>query len=312
MRVNPILGFLGSGKTTLVRRILAERAATEPTAVIVNEFGDVGIDGDIIGGEAVDIMQLTSGCLCCTLKGSLILALDELRRKTETVRTVIEATGIAQPGELADTFGDAALAGGIDLGPFITVVDAPKFAMLRHGLGPFYEDQVAYADVILLNKTDLASAAEVEATRREVAGLSPTASILLTEQCDLDLDMILDGAASVVATAGGGHGAGHDHDNDHAHDHAAHPHFDSFVLDAGAGADRASLQSFFADLPETVYRAKGFMRIDGAPSLVQFSNGQLDITLAEERENASMVFIGRGLDRAAIERGLAAAAGPSS
>ena len=89
-------------------------------------------------------------------------------------------------------------------------------------------------------------------------------------------------------------------------------HFDSFGLDAGAGADRAGLQSFFAALPETVYRAKGFMRIDGAPSLVQFSNGQLDITATEERQNASMVFIGRGLDQAAIERGLAAAAGTSS
>ena len=117
MRVNPIFGFLGSGKTTLVRRILAERAATEPTAVIVNEFGDVGIDGDIIGSEAVDIMQLTSGCLCCTLKGSLILALEELGRNTETVRTVIEATGIAQPGELADTFADAALAGAESAAP---------------------------------------------------------------------------------------------------------------------------------------------------------------------------------------------------
>jgi len=300
MRVNPIFGFLGSGKTTLVRRILEERASIEPTAVIVNEFGDIGIDADIIAGDAVNIMQLTSGCLCCTLKGSLVTALEELRLKTDTKRTIIEATGVAQPGELADTFGDPALAELISMGPLITVVDAAKFEMLRNGLGPFYEDQLSNADVVILNKTDLAPADELEATRQAVLELNPTASILFTEQCDLDLDLVLEGAMSMAADAGS-HLA---HDHDHDHDHGAHPNFDSFVLDAAAGAGRGALESFFAALPETVYRAKGFLVIDGEPSLLQFSNGQLEITPSEERPNASLVFIGRGLDRAAIEAGL--------
>ena len=124
MLVNPICGFLGSGKTTLMRRIIGERGGREPMAVIVNEFGDVGIDGAILSGHSVDMIEISSGCLCCTLKGSLVNALEELRDKKATRRVVIEATGVAQPGEMLDVLADPALKGSVDVGPMVTVVDA--------------------------------------------------------------------------------------------------------------------------------------------------------------------------------------------
>ena len=156
MLVNPICGFLGSGKTTLMRRIIEERGSREPMAVIVNEFGDVGIDGAILSGQSVDMVEITSGCLCCTLKCSLVNALEELRDKKGSRRVVIEATGVAQPGELLDVLADPALKGSIEVGPVVTVIDAAKFTGLRRVLGEFYAEQVRRADVLLLNKTDLA------------------------------------------------------------------------------------------------------------------------------------------------------------
>lgn len=294
MRIDPIFGFLGSGKTTLLRRILAERGAG--TAVIVNEFGDVGIDGAVLEGDTVDVVQMTSGCLCCTLKAPLIAALADLAGRPGVARTVIEATGIAQPDDMADTF--AALEGA-SVGPFVTVVDAARFTRLRQALGPFYEAQVAHADVVLLNKIDLAEIETIEAARRQVAAIAPGASVIASLHCDVELGLVLDGP-----TRGGAAPAP---EHDHQHGDAGHGHFDSFVLDAAGGVSRAGLEGFFAALPDTVHRAKGFMSVDGAPCLVQFSPGQLDIEAATGGGAARLVVIGRPLDRPAIEAGFAGA-----
>lgn len=296
MHINLIFGFLGSGKTTLLRRVLAQGQATEPLAVIVNEFGEVGIDGTILSGRNVDMIELTSGCLCCTLKGSLLNAVEELRDRG-AARTIIEATGVAQPEEMIETFADPAVRSSLRIGPFVTVVDAPKFHALREMLGDFYSDQVANADVLLLNKIDRASAAQLEAVRGVVAKLNPGAAILFTERCDADLGLLLEGDSRVLAAH-----EGHDHDQHHEHGPAP---FDSFVTELSAAPPRAAVEAFFASLPASVLRAKGHMTVDGRPSLVQYAAGQLEITDAEAGHRPQLVFIGRPLDRAAIEAGLA-------
>jgi len=316
MRVNMLFGFLGSGKTTLARRILTERsgAETEKMAVIVNEFGDVGIDGAILEGQDVDMVELTSGCLCCTLKGSLLNAVEELRDKAGCDQVVIEATGVAQPEEMMETFSDPTVRRQFDIGPMVTVIDTPKFSKIRTMLGPFYAAQVENADILVLNKTDLASAEDLEAVRAEVTELNADAALLFAERCDIDVEAILHGDVSgVMAAYDGGHGEHHHdhaHDHDHDHDHEDHRHApaSSFVLDASAGAGRAALEAFFAGLGDEVWRAKGFLDIDGAPSLVQFAMGELEITPAEPREHHHMVFIGPDMDRASVEAGLKAAA----
>ena len=320
MRLNLLFGFLGSGKTTLARRILTERSGGEKMAVIVNEFGDVGIDGAILEGRNVDMVELTSGCLCCTLKGSLLNAVEELRDKSGVRRIVIEATGVAQPEELIETFADPKLRDRYDIGPVVTVVDAPKYPKLTQVLGEFYTEQLKNADVLVLNKVDLASAGELEAVRAEIAGINPKAEVLFAERCELDIPRLLDGPSSGVVAAyrgvqAGGHDHAHDHDhaNDHGHDDHRHAPAQSFVLDATGSATRAAVEAFFSRLPENVWRAKGFMEIDGRPSLIQHAMGRLEITPAEARTVRNMVFIGPDLDRAAIESGfralLAGAAG---
>jgi len=287
MQVNMIFGFLGSGKTTLVRHLLDARARERKLAVIVNEFGQVGIDGAILEGEAVDMIQLTSGCLCCTLKGPLLSAIEELRDKAGIEHVVIEASGVADPEEMIESFSAPEFRASVAIGPFVTVVDTAKFAVMREMLGEFYGSQVAHADIVLLNKTDLASPEQLEAVRAEVAELNPGARIVTTEHCDVDAGLVLD-ALSGWEPGPGEHGHHHHHD---------HPDFESEVLDAAGPVTRAALESFFAGLPPEVLRAKGFMVVDGAASLVQFTAGQLEITPATLDRVRQMVFIGRDLDR---------------
>jgi len=301
MQINLICGFLGSGKSTLVRRILSRPVVPGSLAVIVNEFGDVSIDGTVLGGHDVDIVELTSGCLCCTLRGSLVRAVEELRDRAGVERTVIEATGVAQPDEMREAFADPALAASVTLGPMVTVVDAARFAIFRQTLGEFYAAQVASADVILLNKTDLASADQIAAVKREIAGLNPAARLFLTERCALDdLGPILgEGTATGAAVAAKG---------EHAHpEHAA---FDSCVLEADFDAERASLERFFADLPASVVRAKGFLTVEGVAHLVQFAAGETEITPGGEGEKRRLVVIGTDLDRTGLGVRLRAVARP--
>ncbi len=295
MRLNLIFGFLGSGKTTLVRRILTERSGHQPTAVIVNEFGDVGIDGDLLEGNSVDMVQLNSGCLCCTLKGSLISAIEELQTKADIERTVVEASGVAEPSDLLESLWDPQYGAkvDIDLGPVVAVVDTPKFRKIREMLGDFYTEQVAHADVVLLNKIDKVEAMDLEHVHDDIARLNPGASLIFTEQCGADLDIVLDGKSAQAAAHDH-----HDHDHGHAHHHVQ---FDSLVLGCGADVGRGTVEEFFHGLDPRVFRAKGFMTIDGEPRLVQFATGQLDIHPADGPRDGRMVFIGQGLDRRVLQ-----------
>ncbi|MEO7810687.1 MAG: GTP-binding protein, partial [Usitatibacter sp.] len=307
----------------LARHLLAERAPDVKTAVIVNEFGEVGIDGDILRGENVDVVELNSGCLCCTLRGSLMLAVEELRDKSGVERVIVEATGVAQPVELLDTLADSSLESGLEIGPLVTVVDVFKFPKLVSMLGDFYVDQIENADIVLLNKIDLVTPAQLEEATREIRGLNPGADLIYAEQGRVRPQELFEKRSEGLidrVMAGGGHGGaapGHEHhDRDPGHDHAHHdhghdPHADapvqSFVVRGSGNATRAGLDRFFGALPDNVWRAKGFVHVDGKPSLVQYSLGQLEVTTAEAGQAEAIVFIGNGMDRAAIESGFAQA-----
>ena len=323
MRVNLLFGFLGSGKTTLAKHLLAQRGITMKTAVIVNEFGEVGVDGDILRGKNIDVVELNSGCLCCTLRGSLMLAVEELRDKSKVERVIVEATGVAQPGELLETLADSSLDGGLDIGPLVTVVDVAKFPKLLAMLGDFYSDQIENADILVVNKTDLVSRDQLDAAAAELRELNPKAQIVFTEQGRVEPDQLFekrgDGVIEHSRAAMGGDKHDDDHDPAHAaphsdHDHEHDPHEDaptqSFVVPAPANAERAGVESFFQSLPDNVWRAKGFMHIGGAPCLVQYSLGQLEITPADGRTDESIVFIGQGMDRADIRSRFARAMKP--
>ena len=296
MVVNAICGFLGAGKTTLMRRIIAERAWQESMAVIVNEFGAVGIDGAILSGTNVDMVEISSGCICCTLKGSLVNALEELRDEKGVERVVIEATGVAQPAEMLDVLADPALRDSIIVGPMVTVVDAAHFSRLRGILGRFYAEQVERADVVVLNKTDLTSTEQLERVRQEIVALNRSATVATAERCNVELSMILDKSAGAPEPSALDQGLASP---------APAASFVSFVVPAGFDAERGRVEAFFKSLPPELVRAKGFMSIDGQPRTVQFAAGRLEITPAADPRTFSMVFISSAEpDRAAIRTAL--------
>ena len=327
LRINLLFGFLGSGKTTLVRRILGERGGERPMAVIVNEFGDIGVDGEIIAGNNVNLVELTSGCLCCTLRGSLMSAVEELREKAAVEQIVVEATGVASPGDMLEDLTDSTIAHELDVGPLVTVVDAPKFTRLQEMLGEFYEDQIENADVLVLNKIDLATPDELDEARAAVREINPDAVLLFAEQGDTDLALLLDGPESELLAQmkeeagrhtdphhdhdhdpGDGHGQAHDDDHGGGHHHGhAHAPAESFVMDAAGEFSREGLADAFASMPANVWRAKGFLTVDGEPSLLQFTMGQLEIDAAPARERPYLVVIGEELDRPAVESRLLSA-----
>ena len=302
MRINLLFGFLGSGKTTLARNLLMANPSNQKMAVIVNEFGDVGIDGTILKGReeglSIDMVELTSGCLCCSLKGSLLSAVEELSHKSKVDLVVIEATGVAEPEEMIETFSDPSFSATYDMGPMVTVVDIHKFMKIREILGPFYEAQVRNADVLILNKIDLVNAGELEKLRQEVKSMNPAADIIFTERCDIDPAQLLSGDESrVMASALSKDTVSDEHSHNHDHRHAP---AQSFVLDARSGTSRNALEVFFRELPDNVWRVKGFTQLDGKPVLVQFTMGQLEIVDSEQRDNYHMVFIGPDMNQTAI------------
>ncbi len=305
-RIDLLFGFLGSGKTTLAGRILREYGETRQLALIVNEFGDVGVDGEILKGNDIDVIQLSTGCLCCTLKGSLLSAIYELAKTSELDHIVIEATGIAEPEDLLQSFSEQEFRDQFELGPLVTVVDGPKFLKIRTMLGPFYEAQVEKSDYLILNKLDMGSTALFDEVREEVEDINPDALIRYAERCDIDLAEIIDGPLSGALDRWASSEHSHDdHDHDHDHHHGAqHAPAESFVLDVPTDISRERLETFFSQAPETLWRAKGFVRIDGADHLVQVAMGVVEITLTSPRNRHYLVFIGDKLDRFYFEERL--------
>ncbi len=348
MKVNLIFGFLGSGKTTLAKHLLAERGQQVKTAIIVNEFGEVGVDGDILRGSNIDVVELNSGCLCCTLRGSLMMAVEELRDRAKVERIIVEATGIAQPAELLESLAESSKDRRIEIGPLVTVVDCAKFTKLEDMLGDFYLEQIETADIVIANKIDLATPAQLTEATRRLRELNPGAALLFAERGKVSADRLFNDPAGsdlvrkvredLIADVeahgrddqhGGDHHSplhnehaqrhhhherGHDDTHNHDHDHDHYPHAEapahSFVATAAGSGRQGSVEAFFGALPDNVWRAKGFIRVDGRPTLVQYSLGQLELAPASAEHTAAtdaVVFIGQGMDRPGIEAGLALA-----
>ena len=184
--VTVLTGYLGAGKTTLLNRILSEPHGKK-YAVIVNEFGEIGIDNDLVVGADEEVFEMNNGCICCTVRGDLIRILDGLmRRKGKFDAIIVETTGLADPAPVAQTFfvDDAV----------VTVADA-KWLSERLRDAPEAKNQIAFADVILLNKTDLVPDPDLREIEARIRGINPYANIHRTQRCAIPLPEVLDRGA---------------------------------------------------------------------------------------------------------------------
>ncbi len=189
--VTVLTGFLGSGKTTLLNRILSEQHGKR-IAVIENEFGEVGVDSELVIGAEEELFETNNGCICCTVRGDLIRILGQLmKRRDKFDYILIETTGMADPGPVAQTFFlDDELKNQFQLDAIVTMVDAKHFEQHVDELNEPAE-QVAFADLVLLNKTDLVDAAALERIERRIRGINGTAKILRTRNADAPIDKVL-------------------------------------------------------------------------------------------------------------------------
>jgi G3E family GTPase len=236
--VTVLTGYLGAGKTTLLNRILSEPHG-QRFAVIVNEFGEIGIDNELIVGADEEIFEMNNGCICCTVRGDLIRIIENLmRRKGKFDAIIVETTGLADPAPVAQTFFmDQDVADAARLDAVVTVADA-KWLKDRLKDAPEAKNQIAFADVILLNKTDLVSQAELREVEARIRGINPYAKLHRTERSKIDIKAVLGQGAFDLdrileiepAFLSGGHDHhhhdhhhGHDHAHDHAHDHDCAP-----------------------------------------------------------------------------------------
>ncbi|EHQ52286.1 CobW family protein [Ectothiorhodospira sp. PHS-1] len=174
--LNLITGFLGAGKTTTVLHLLGRRPAHERWAVLVNEFGEVGIDGALVssaGGDSVAVREVSGGCVCCTGAMSLRVALTRLLRQIRPDRLLLEPTGLGHPAGIIDTLRDPWLARAVTLGNSLCVVDPGGFSADRLSRSAIYRDQISLADVVIINKTDVATPQQIQAVEDYLKGLYP-------------------------------------------------------------------------------------------------------------------------------------------
>jgi G3E family GTPase len=337
--VTVLTGFLGAGKTTLLNRILTEQHGKK-YAVIVNEFGEIGIDNDLIVDADEEVFEMNNGCVCCTVRGDLIRIIEGLmKRKGRFDAILVETTGLAKPAPVAQTFfADADVRAKTKLDAIVTVVDA-KHAREQLAHQEEAVEQVAFADVILLNKTDLVSKEELASLERQIRGINAPAQIHKMTRGDINLDAILnlgafdlDRVTEIDPHFLPDHDcddscAHHDHDHDH-HGHDHHHDHDDHV--AAAGITSISLSSDKPMNPEKllpwvneltqkqgpdILRLKGIIAFPEEPKrfvikgvhMIVEGDTQRD-RRPDEKRVSRLVFIGKNLDRAALERGFAACA----
>ncbi len=303
--VTVLTGYLGAGKTTLLNRILTYEHGKK-VAVIVNEFGEVGIDNQLIIDADEEIFEMNNGCICCTVRGDLIRIIGNLmKRRNKFDHLVIETTGLADPAPVIQTFFvDEDMKDKIALDAVVTVVDAKHIQ--QHWEAEEVQEQIAFGDVILLNKTDLVSPEELDELENKIKAMNGMAKIYRTQNSELGMDALLGVKAFNLD-----HALEIDpeflNEDTHEHDKTVK----SFAIVESGALDGQKLNNWLSNLLQTkgvdIFRMKGILNIAGEEDRFVFQgvhmlfDGKPDRPWKEEEtRNNELVFIGRNLDEAQL------------
>jgi len=310
--VTVLTGFLGAGKTTLLNRILTENHGLK-FAVIINEFGETGIDNDLVTQADEEVFEMNNGCICCTVRGDLIRIIGGLMKRKGLDGILIETTGLADPAPVAQTFYvDADIAARTRLDAILTVADAVN---LSTHLDESHEaaEQIAFADIVLLNKTDLVDADALTAVEARLRAITPTARIIRTARCDVDLDQILCMKAFELERV-------LEIEPDFLTDDHAHEHDDavtSISLHSDVPMNPDAFQTWFSMLLRTkgqdLLRSKGIIDMAGEDQryVIQGVHMLMDGSLLGpwpegKKRETKLVFIGRNLEGMGLREGFEA------
>jgi G3E family GTPase len=335
--VTVLTGYLGAGKTTLLNRILSEPHGKK-FAVIVNEFGEIGIDNELVVNADEEVFEMNNGCICCTVRGDLVRIIDGLmRRKGKFDAIIVETTGLADPAPVAQTFFvDEAVGARTKLDAVVTVADA-RWLKDRLKDAPEAKNQIAFADVILINKTDLVTPEELRDVEAHIRALNPYARLHRTERAKVDiaevlgrnafdLDRILDIEPNFLEGEDHDHDHGHHHDHSHD-DHGAHNHHHGNGIKHYHDEDMQSVslrcdkplnpdkffpwvQDLVATEGQNILRSKGILSFKDDPERFVFQGVHMILDgdhqrpwRADETRDSRIVFIGRNLPADKIRQG---------
>ena len=308
--VTVLTGFLGAGKTTLLNRILTEQHGRK-YAVIVNEFGEQGIDNDLVVDADEEVFEMNNGCICCTVRGDLIRILSGLMKRADKLDAIIvETTGLADPAPVAQTFFvDQDVADRTKLDAIVTVADAVHLSsqLTEHHEA---EEQIAFADVILLNKVDLVDESGLDRVKDRIKKINPFAKIINTTRCSAPLDEVvglnafsLDRILEVEPDF---------LESDHDHEHDDDVTSLSFVSDTPLDMDK--FQDWFGNLLRTkgqdILRSKGILNFKGEEERYVFQGVHMLMDASPmglwpkgKDRSSRIVFIGRDLDNMNLKEG---------
>jgi len=333
-KIDIVSGFLGAGKTTLIKKLVGEALQGERLVLIENEFGDIGIDGGFLKESGIEITEMNSGCICCTLVGDFSKALKEVVDTYQPERILIEPSGVGKLSDVIRAVKDMEGSQGIVLNSCTTVVDIKKFSMYSKNFGEFFNNQIEYAGTIILSRTDDIADEKFDSGIAKMRELNKEAVIITTPWGNLDGKAILgeiEKEASIekkvfeeeicevcghVHVYGHGHDIhgdhdGHDHDghehdgHDHSHHHADEI-FDSWGIETHHKYNRNNLESILQRLSTTdeygtILRAKGMLPdVDGKWSYFDMIPGEYEVRDGVAQATGRICVIGSGIDKEGI------------
>ncbi len=309
--VTLLTGCLGSGKTTLLNYILTQSHGKR-IAVIENEFGEISVDRDLVVGADKDIFEMSNGCVCCSIKGDLIKTLNKLFERRDRFDSIlIECTGLASPGPLAQAFiVEDEIENGLRLDSSTNIVDAKHFWRHLEDIDVSWE-QIAVSNVILINKIDLVSNDELIAIENRIKEINPSASIYRTKNSQIDLDKIFDVKGFELKDAEELNKL-MNHESHEEHEHSGEISSVGIVLEGDIDIERFLMWLRMLGIMEgmDVFRSKGILSVPDNNNRIIFHGVYMMFESREDREWGNdprenrMIFIGRNLDRDRLEAGV--------
>ena len=303
-----IAGFLGSGKTTLLKRILSWQKKLSDTVVLVNEFGEVGIDGALLGGPEANVVELTSGCICCTLTADLLRCLSEIQEKFKPQRILIESSGVADPAAVVSVLAHSNLAASMELEKIVTVLDADYWEV-RDNFGSLFFSQLETAHLILLNKIDLVDGDQVSTFLQQIHDEILGCQVVPTIRCAIDPETLWSPAEFKAVGlqpmrffkefSPGDPGqpfeeTGHV-DADHPTSAAANS-FITFSFQGSRSLDEKRFKQFVDQLPWELFRMKGPVQFADRLELVNLVGGKSEWSPWDGEPQTRLAFIGWNVD----------------
>ncbi|MGD9280367.1 MAG: GTP-binding protein [Desulfobacterales bacterium] len=304
-----LAGFLGCGKTTLLKQILSWESDLSDTVVLVNEFGKVGIDGALLKDSGSDLIELTNGCICCTLSADLHQALMRLWKRFKPRRILIEASGIADPKSITTVLRHPEICQHMELRKIMTVLEADIWGS-REVFGQLFYNQLEMADLILLNKIDLMATEQISQFLDEIHDVIPDCQVVPTIHCAIDPETLWttdtpksDGLSPIqffrapsnrISVSPGTlssrpENAGHT---------AGAVHYETFSFQSSKILDEACFNKFIHHLPWELFRIKGPVQFADRVAMLNFVGGKSEYTVWDGNPETRLVFVGWGIDQA--------------